>query len=149
MTPLRLHCPFVFLWQTPCCSQDSGQIPGRSVVKRPILTHWSVLEPPRGRSFWTCAPAPRWREACQSMGGSPAVPLLAPSFKGTFMEWEKAHGKEPVLNENLRTQPVPFHLGLFLLLLNHFYFTVFSLCISVAHCIWMLEIKGVCTVKDF
>jgi hypothetical protein len=30
---------------------------------------------------------------------------------------------------------------LLLLFLNHFYFTVFSLCVSVSHCIGMLEIS--------
>lgn len=71
----------------------------------PILTHWSVLGPPRGRSFWICAPAPRWREVCRNTGGSLEVPLLALSFKWTFVGSEEGQRKEPIPNESLGTLP--------------------------------------------
>lgn len=151
MIPLGLPSPFFFLPVTNSLL-FTGLRPNTwcKRSKWPILTHWSVLGPPRGRSFWICAPDPRWRAVCRSTGGSLEAPLPALSFKRTFAGLEEGQRKKPLPNESLgHSHVVPFHLCLLLLLLNHLYLAVFSLRISVPHCIWVLEVKGACTVEDF
>lgn len=105
MTPLSLHSPFFLPVTNSLLFPGLRPNTGSKCGKWPVLTHWSVLGPPRGRSFWICAPAPQWRVACRSMGGFLEVPLLALSFKETFMAWEIGPEKNPLPNESLGTQP--------------------------------------------
>lgn len=150
VTPLGIHRPFFFfLWQTPCCSQVSGQTPGPSVVSGAYLRIEACSDHHTAEVSESVLP-PHNEERLVKVWVvlSEFLFLHFPSREYLWDE-KKAKGKGNSQKRPLGySHMVPFHLCLFLLLLNHLYFTVFSLCISVSHCIWMLKIKGVCIIED-
>lgn len=139
MTPLGLHVPSSSYDNTPAVCTAQAKHPAEMKCTYALKRARTTTR----QKFLNLCSLPTMNSGLSKYGW-----FSLSSSSCTFLEGE-IHGrirlKEmlPFPNESHGTlqQPVPFHLCLLLFFLNHLYLTVFSLCISVSHCIGMLEIN--------